>query len=197
MEKNLPDFIGKYNNVFPDGYCDHLIEEFDRLSYIRGIMHNRQSQNAPKHDKEDLAVELSIVEEPLKRFKNEWNTHDVFYEGLQDCLDQYLREYSLVVGPLTCTNIKLQKTSPGGGYHVWHSEKSGRDPTRYLAWIIYLNSLDNDDGGETEFYYYRQRNRPIANTCLLFPSSFTHAHRGNLVLGTEAKYIATGWFLFN
>jgi len=31
---------------------------------------------------------------------------------------------------------------------------------------------------------------------LLWPATFTHAHRGNPVLGEQSKYIVTGWFYY-
>ena len=47
------DYIGIYENVYPDGYCNHMIEEFERLSWD-GITNNRQeSEGCDKTMKQD------------------------------------------------------------------------------------------------------------------------------------------------
>jgi len=32
---------------------------------------------------------------------------------------------------------------------------------------------------------------------LLWPASYTHAHRGNPVFGEQSKYVVTGWFYYD
>jgi hypothetical protein len=87
----------------------------------------------------------------------------------------------------------MQKTDPGAGYHIWHSEQQqGSDSARCLVYSAYLNDID--DAGETEFLYQRLRIVPKENTMILWPAAFTHTHRGNVVHGTKSKYIITGWF---
>ena len=63
---------------------------------------------------------------------------------------------------------------PEGGFYDWH--------------------VDNDvtEGGETEFLYQKCRFKPEKNTLLVWPSQFTHVHRGNPPLSND-KYIITGW----
>ena len=53
-------------------------------------------------------------------------------------------------GPFHFTDLKIQKTLPTEGYHVWHVEHNANDgmEKRALAYGIYLN--DVKDGGETE-----------------------------------------------
>ena len=89
-------------------------------------------------------------------------------------------------------NIKLQKTSPGEGYHLWHCENSGlQNSSRVFFFIMYLNDIE--EGGETEFLYQNKRVKPKEGRIILAPSSFTHTHRGNTPLKGD-KYILTGWF---
>ena len=57
--------------------------------------------------------------------------------------------------------------------------------------MMYLN--DVEEGGETEFIFQKKRYPAVPGRLLIWPSQFTHRHRGNLVLrGT--KYYCTGWF---
>ena len=59
---------------------------------------------------------------------------------------------------------------------------------------MYLNTIES--AGETELLYQRERIPPQENTAILFPASYTHTHRGNVVHGDIPKYILTGWFTF-
>lgn len=91
----------------------------------------------------------------------------------------------------------MQRTDPGGGYHIWHGEQgNGEQAQRVLVYMLYLNDFDTEDGGETEFLYQRKRIRPQENVMLLWPAAYTHAHRGNMVLGHKSKYVVTGWFYY-
>ena len=63
-------------------------------------------------------------------------------------------------------------------------------------YMLYLNDLDGE-GGETEFLYQKMRVKPEENLMLVWPASYTHAHRGNPVLGETHKYIVTGWFYYD
>ena len=94
--------------------------------------------------------------------------------------------------------MKMQRTPPGGGYHVWHGEQGGGDhAARVLVYMLYLNTLEPHEAGETEFLYQQQRFRPTENQIILWPASFTHTHRGNTVFGERSKYVVTGWFYYD
>ena len=90
-------------------------------------------------------------------------------------------------------DVKIQKTEPTEGYHIWHHESNYvyKDLLeRVLAYTVYLN--DVDEGGETEFLYQSKRIPPRKGTVVIFPAGYTHYHRGNPPLKGN-KYIATGW----
>jgi hypothetical protein len=187
------DFIGMYDNVFPDGFCNHLISEFER--YLNnGSCGNRQdSEGITKTRKNDDFYFLNLRNHVFSDF-NEVPTMNIFMTGLQNCFDQYADQYDVLRDmELKCTSVKMQKTSPGGGYHIWHSEQgNGESANRCLVYSIYLNDID--DAGETEFLYQKLRIPPKENTGILWPAAFTHTHRGNVVHGNTPKYIITGWF---
>ena len=91
-------------------------------------------------------------------------------------------------------DVKIQKTDPGQGYHIWHTENQGKDTRdRFLEFTLYLN--DVEEGGETEFLYLKKRYKPIKNRLLIWPTGFTHTHRGNQPI-SNSKYILTGWVEF-
>ena len=116
---------------------------------------------------------------------------------LKQCLDEYIKEFPQLVAPYvqwaTGTTI-LQKTDPGEGYHRWHCEKTGLFNNRDIAWMIYLN--DVEEGGETEFLYQHLKVNPKKNMAVLWPGAWTHMHRGNPPI-SGSKFILTGWFVFS
>lgn len=203
MEFNFQgdDFIGVFHNVYPEGYCSHVINEFERYKNS-GVGANRiQSEKTLPHVKDDY--QMSFVHASNLRptgFMHEDVMHDpvdMFFRGLQNCFNIYTQQYSILNHfDIKTMDMKLQKTAPGGGYHVWHSEQGNNIDSvrRVLTFLLYLNTLEDDDGGETEFLYQRRRVVPMANTMVIWPAAFTHAHRGNTVLGKNDKYVATGWF---
>ncbi len=197
MSVEYKDFIGIYRNVYPEGYCKHLIAEFERLVESGAGSNRQRGEGALKHRKNDMQLELNFGAHTAAGF-GERSAKDMFFDGLQRCYDAYTEEFSVLRdGKITGTAMKMQRTSPGGGYHVWHGEQgNGVHAERVLVYMLYLNTLGEADGGETEFLYQRTRIRPEENVMVVWPAAFTHAHRGNTVLGDQSKYIVTGWFYY-
>jgi 2OG-Fe(II) oxygenase superfamily len=198
MNLNYKDFIGVYSNLYPDGYCKHLINEFERLANSGAGSNRRQSENALAHYKNDYQMMMHINRHNLMPFENKESV-DIFFKGLQSCYEQYTDKFSILKSDkIVCTTMKMQRTDPGGGYHVWHGEQgSGQHGSRVIVYSLYLNTLEPEFAGETEFLYQQERFRPIENTMILWPASYTHAHRGNTVFGNTSKYIVTGWFYYD
>jgi hypothetical protein len=96
-------------------------------------------------------------------------------------------------------NLQVQRYVQGsGGYPHWHSEVYPLDASceplhRVLAFQFYLN--DVAEGGETEFFYQERKVASKAGRMVIFPSGFTHTHRGNVPRSSD-KYIITSWVLF-
>lgn len=197
MKTEYSDFIGIYHNVYPEGYCQHLIKEFERLVDSGAGSDRQHGEGSLKHAKNDMQLNLNFGVHSAAAF-NEQSPERMFFDGLQQCYDAYTEEYSVLKdGKITATAMKMQRTSPGGGYHVWHGEQgNGAHAERVLVYMLYLNSLGEAEGGETEFLYQRTRIKPEENTMIVWPAAFTHAHRGNTVLGEQSKYIVTGWFYY-
>lgn len=193
MKSQYNNFIGMYQDVYPDGFCNHVINEFERL-LKSGVCNNRQTaENTTKTRKEDFHYFMNLKNNPMSPF-NEICVNEIFLTGLQNCFDDYVDEFDILRDyNLRCTTLKMQKTDPGAGYHVWHAEQgSDADASRCLVYSAYLNTID--DAGETEFLYQKLRVPPKENTVIIWPAAFTHTHRGNVVHGNKSKYIITGWF---
>lgn len=195
MNETYKDFVGMYTNVYPDGFCNHMITEFERFRE-GGYCGNRQdSENTTKTKKQDEFLFLNFRNHSFSSFNGD-STNDIFFYGLQNCYDSYMKEYDVLSDlNVKCTSIKVQKTPPGSGYHVWHCEQgNGESANRALTYILYLNDIDPDGAGETELLYQRMRIPPQENSLVIFPAAYTHTHRGNVVHGNKSKYIVTGWF---
>jgi len=140
--------------------------------------------------RKDLSV---FLENPIYN-QTELVTKYLYY--LQDCVLEYVAEFSQLKD-LRLSNecqMKLQKTPPYGGFHIWHYENGGPlYHSRELTWMIYLNDLP-DGEGETEFLYQKLRVKPTQGTVVIWPAGMTHPHRGNTVF-THPKYILTGWYV--
>ena len=195
MSVEYKDFIGVFSDVYPEGFCEHLISEFDRNQILGAGTTRQNGEGTDKHFKNDYQIFCNgknIHFEPFDGRK----TVDLFFSGLQQCFEEYSNEYSVIKNNnVRCDHMKMQKTSKGGGYHIWHGEQgNGEQANRGLVYMLYLNTLPPESNGETEFLYQQRRINPVGNTMVLWPAAFTHAHRGNPVYGDTTKYIVTGWF---
>ena len=197
MNAEYKDFIAIYRDVYPEGYCQHLIKEFDRLVESGAGSNRQRSEGALKHRKNDMQLGLNFGVHCAADFNGTPATR-MFFDGLQRCYDAYTEQFSVLKeGRITGTAMKMQRTDPGGGYHVWHGEQgNGEHADRVLVYMLYLNTLTQEEAGETEFLYQQRRLQPTENTMVLWPAAFTHAHRGNTVFGERSKYIVTGWFYY-
>lgn len=199
MNVEFDSFIGVFRDVYDEGFCRHVISEFDRFQ-SHGLCTSRQQENpdTSKAKKEDFFIFANGKNLAWQNFKDS-SVVDVFFEGLQECYAQYESEFPYIGegGQIRCHNMKIQKTPPKGGYHIWHAEQgSGSSSARCLVYSLYLNTLE-EGSGETEFLYQEKRLPPIENTMVLWPAAFTHPHRGNPVYGEQDKYIITGWFQYD
>ncbi len=198
MTSEYKDFIGIYKDVYPEGYCEHLISEFERLVNSGAGTNRQKGENTPKHKKNDMQLIFNFNAHTPAAFLDH-SSEEIFFKGLQRCFEHYSEQYSVLQHEkINSTIMKMQRTDSGGGYHIWHCEHGGgKFAERVLVYSLYLNDISETDGGETEFLYQRLRIKPEKNMMVLWPAAFTHAHRGNTVLGDESKYIVTGWFYYD
>ena len=66
---------------------------------------------------------------------------------------------------------------------------------RLFAWMTYLNDVNEEDGGTTDFDYYKIKVKPEKGKTLIWPAEWTHAHYGSILKSGE-KFIITGWIDF-
>jgi hypothetical protein len=195
MNVKHEQFIGVYENAFSEEYCQKAIKYFEDMRGA-GFAYTRQrTENTIKLKKDDESL-FSHDEEIINLNYTSTLQHEFNHLFWGKAYKDYVDNYSILMDSDKHASyaIKLQKTVPGGGYHMWHYESSTRaECNRLLAWMLYLN--DVEEGGETEFLYLHKRIKPKAGTLLIWPTGFTHTHRGNPPLSGD-KYIITGWVEF-
>ena len=192
----LNDHIAMFDNILSDDFCDEIIDWWEDLDKnitkspeskvhkdATGVRDGRgtNGQGSRKDISYFADTERAPFEERLR-------------SAINDCAREYIIEYPNLGSGYHLSNraLKIQKTPPHGGYHVWHHEHSYNDVARILVWTAYLNDIPEGEG-ETEFLYQGLKVNPKKGRVCLFPAGYTHLHRGNPPYSCD-KYIATGWF---
>jgi hypothetical protein len=189
---NITNFIGVYDNYITEQECNKAIKLYEDQNKFNNTVNRIGGERASvlqKQDQQFFAApnNLSVWWESLKpmmlNFDLAWN-HYIQNTGAGDA-------YGV---PFHFTDMKIQKTLPTEGYHVWHIEHGkghGNEP-RAFVFSVYLN--DVEDGGETEFLHFSKRVKPKTGRIVIWPAAFPYVHRGNSPLSGE-KYILTSWMM--
>ena len=192
------DFIMEFDDFYSKEECEKLIEIFLRHA-DSGLTINRQDgQGASSShvDDEQLFSDDLITDLEVDLNNSSWvgEFDRLFWKNAYPL---YAQKYGTLNGydPHGNRWMKIQRTRPAQGYHIWHSETMSKyHAGRILTWILYLNDIE--DGGESEWLYLSKRTPPKQGKLVLWPAGFTHTHRGNPPL-KDIKYILTGWVEFH
>jgi hypothetical protein len=189
---SINNFIGMYDNYILPEECDKAIKLFEDRDKFNKTMNRIESEQSSVLIKQD------------QQFFAEPSNINVWWEDLKTIMinfDIAWNHYSKTVGarsayserPFHFTDMKIQKTLPTEGYHVWHIEhgKGFYNEPRAFVFSIYLN--DVEEGGETEFLHFSKRVKPKTGRIVIWPASFPYVHRGNPPLSGNGKYILTSW----
>jgi|TARA_R100001460_G_scaffold1078_1_gene4355 hypothetical protein len=191
---SINNFIGIYDNYILPQECDKAIEYFEKQNALKKAYDRLQSENTPLLLKNDRAITLNEhVNTWFEEFKPLLVNFDLALRHYQDSTG-ILVSYN--IPSLKYTDIKIQKTLPTQGYHIWHLEHGNTKDNAYrgLVYTIYLN--DVEEGGETEFLHFSKRVKPKKGRIVIWPASFPYVHRGNPPLSGE-KYILTSWLMLS
>ena len=187
---NVKNFIGIYDGYITEEECKNAISIFDSQEKLRNTFSRLQIEKIDLKYKQDKHL-----------FCNGANV-EIWYEDLKSLIvnfDLAWKHYSTIVGAdeafqvdFYFTTLKIQKTLPTEGYHIWHLEhgKGFENESRAFVFSVYLN--DVEEGGETEFLHQATRVKPKTGRIVIWPASFPYLHRGNPPLSGE-KYILTSW----
>ena len=189
---NINNFIGVYDNYVTQEECNKAINLYENQNHFNNTINRIGGEKASILQKQDQQF-----------FAAPHNVH-VWWESLKPMMvnfDLAWNHYTKNTGaddaygvPFHFTDLKIQKTLPTEGYHVWHIEHGPgfTNECRAFVFSIYLN--DVKEGGETEFLHFSKRVQPKAGRIVIWPAAFPYLHRGNPPLSGE-KYILTSWML--
>ena len=188
----MSDFIGEYRNNYPDSHEFIKLFEENELLHCKGKIHDKYGVGVIDKDFK-ISTDLA-VEDLIKRPNINTSVIVRYMNSLQDAINKYQEEYPDVkdVPTFFATFPQIQKYNPKEGFFGWHCERGKGNYNRVFAYLTYLN--DVEDGGGTEFKYYDKIVKAEAGKTVIFPSDWTHTHRGE-VSPTETKYILTGWLI--
>jgi hypothetical protein len=189
---NITNFIGVYDNYITKEECNKAIKLFEDQNKFNNTVNRIGFEKA------------SILQKQDQQYFAAPNNIDVWWESLKSMMlnfDLAWNHYAEHTGaskayetPFHFTNLKIQKTLPTEGYHVWHIEhgKGYANEPRAFVFSIYLNNVE--EGGETEFLHFSKRVKPKIGRIVIWPAAFPYLHRGNPPLSGE-KYILTSWMM--
>lgn len=196
-KSSVENFIGVFDNFIPPGQCENIIKMYQEEEKANRVYSRFTHERVDGYHKKDSSFDLRPSVHMLKD-----QVKDIIV-NFDMALRQYFFETNVdaVVDSgygFKYTVIKVQKTLPKEGYHVWHTEwgegMGFEGFTRWLVFSIYLN--DVEEGGETEFLHFSKRVKPKRGRIVIWPAHFPYVHRGNPPLSGE-KYIMTSWLLLN
>ena len=178
----MTDFIEIYPNALDAAVCRGIIEFFERspvkipsATGITGILHAARRSHGVHLDAESGGP---LFQAALAALQRSFAAYAAKYEDL--------RQQQSVFESLGI--YRYQNESEG---YDWHSD--GMDAGlryRFVSAVLYLNTVAQ--GGETEFRYQNRKIPAQEGTVVLFPSGWTHIHRG-CPPRSGSKYVLITW----
>jgi hypothetical protein len=194
MEK----FVLEIPNFIPDDVCESIINRFENdKRKVEGSFTypvNDQMITRKKNNTELSITSCSgwedvgtlFLDYTLKAYR-EYSNH------LKDTFDGYgdprypVYDRESGVNNINCTGFPIQRLGKGDVYDWHHDGDMGK--SYFIQIIFYLNTLQENQGGCTEFIDGKKV-RPEMGKVLMYPCSWTFPHKGCEVLDGY-KYICT------
>ena len=188
---NIDNFIGVYDGYITSQECDKAINLFENQDKFNKTLNRISSEDTSVLTKQDqqffgnshnIHIWRSELIPLIMNYEIAFR-HYIKHTGAQEAYDNKDFHY---------TSLKIQKTLPTEGYHVWHIEhgQGYENEARAFVYTVYLN--DVEEGGETEFLHFSKRVKPKKGRIVIWPAAFPYVHRGNSPLSGK-KYILTSW----
>lgn len=187
-----PNFIGSWI-IKPLSISDELIDYFESNKSKQ----KRGGTAGGRHLHNKDSTDIKVIPKDIKLPGNE--IFEKYFHALLGCYQDYVTEWPFLESfaeKLQIGSFNLQRYQSGQHFQKVHTERGSLETLhRIFAWMTYLNDVDEEDGGSTVFSHYDLAIQPQKGLTLIWPSEWTHAHKGN-VLKANNKYIITGWMTF-
>ena len=179
--------------IEPLSLCDELITHFEK----RTAQQRKGETSGGLNLDAKNSIDIIIAPNELHRAGNE--VFKIYFKSLFDCYQDYVAQWPFLQAfpeELHIWSFSLQRYQSGQHFQKVHTERSSLSNLhRLFAWMTYLNDVESNDGGTTVFSHYGLEIQPKKGLTLIWPSEWTHAHKGNVLLN-NSKYIITGWMHF-
>ncbi len=184
-----PNFIGSW--IIEPTLCEEVIAYFEGNKHQQFQGTTAGGLNLETKNRQDITLspkELNLPENKI---------YLKYFQSLFECYKDYNLQWPFlaeIVNHLDIGNFNIGKYEAGQHFQKIHCERSGLSTLhRLFAFMTYLN--DVEEGGSTYFNHYDLEIKPKKGLTLIWPSEWTHSHKGN-ILKSGLKYIITGWLTF-
>ena len=188
-----PHFIGSWN-INNDELCKNIIDFFKNNSVLqkKGVTTGNTVNEEVKK-----TTDITINPESLKN--KDYEIFVTYFDHLNKCFLDYKEQYPFLktfIKKISIGPFNIQKYSSGDHFSRLHSERTSINTLhRLFAWMTYLNDVNEENGGTTDFDSYKIKVKPEQGKTLIWPAEWTHAHYGSILKSGE-KFIITGWIDF-
>ena len=120
-----------------------------------------------------------------------------YMEEVDKCIKTYVDEFIPLMGSQSLRwfwtePFNIQHYKKGEGFYKWHYERMADNHTSWRRSLVFMTYLNDVEDGGTEFFNQNCEVKARKNLTLIWPSDWTHTHRG-VVSQTKEKTIITGW----
>ena len=176
---------------------DHLFENIIDFFENNKSLHSQGSIDNGINLKDKKTIDLSI--DPIDLKDSNYQIFNVYFDELFKCYQDYKQQWPFInenIKTLDIPTFNVQRYLSGDHFSKIHTERSSTSTShRVFAWMTYLNDIDENAGGCTNFHHFNLKVQPKKGKTLIWPAEWTHAHSGE-ILNTGKKYIITGWLCF-
>jgi len=171
----MDKFIFYKDNVLSDNECDDIIKISNKSLTSLKNHHYREYEYCDIEN-----TDLSLMKKIVLLSNN----------IIKDYIKKY-PELNLTGDQFALTSCRFKKFKKDKSFKNWHSEHCKEFPTRILNIMYYLS--DHNCGTE---FYNGSVIKSVKGRSIIFPSYFTHTHRGQVCPDKKTRYILTGYFNF-
>ena len=186
------NFVGSWK-VSNDKLFENIINFFEKNNQL----HSQGAIDSGINLTEKKTTDLTI--DPVDLKNKDYSVFNEYFDELFNCYDDYKKQWPFIrenIKTLDIPSFNVQRYLPGEHFSKMHAERSSTSTShRLFAWMTYLNDLEENAGGCTNFQHFGIKVKPEKGKTLIWPAEWTHAHSGE-VLKKGKKYIITGWLCF-
>jgi len=191
-------YILELKNICPDNFCDEVIRMFESDTLKKRDETSKNGLTTEPFSFVDGFLTCDIPEQKQVAIKMETFMKKALIQYSNMCIKNNI-DVKMSSNPCTVLQsyFKLAKFTLSrltrytrGHYFNWHSDVS-TNGIRLLGCILYLNDMEDGDGGNTTFISGRSI-KPEKGKMLLFPSQLNYIHKGEPV-ERGVKYIFTSF----